>query len=133
MKYCTKSSFLKEIPKQYFHATTDFYTQTTPTSPTQRTHTGKHAENRSTFTPSPTSLVRLTKQTVNPSVTHNQSMLQNELNISDIVEHDRFGLGTVIAVEGTGNSAKAVVDFEGVGQKTLLLSFAKLKKMTQAR
>lgn len=133
MQYCSKSSFLKEIPKQYFHATTDFYTQTTPTSPTQHTHTAKHAENRSTFTPSPTSLVRLTKQTVNPSVTHNQSMLQNELHISDIVEHDRFGLGTVIAVEGTGNSAKAVVDFDGVGQKTLLLSFAKLKKMSPAR
>lgn len=133
MQYCSKSRFLKEIPKQYFHSTTDFYTQTTPTSPTQHTHTGKHAENRSTFTPSPTSLVRLTKQTVNPSVTHNQSMLQNELNISDIVEHDRFGLGTVIAVEGEGNSAKAVVDFDGVGQKTLLLSFAKLKKMSPAR
>jgi hypothetical protein len=32
-------------------------------------------------------------------------------------------------MDGSGNSAKAVVDFGGVGRKTLLLSFAKLKKV----
>jgi DNA helicase-2/ATP-dependent DNA helicase PcrA len=40
-------------------------------------------------------------------------------------------MGTVCELDGSGNGAKAVVDFQGVGQKTLLLSFAKLKVITR--
>lgn len=43
------------------------------------------------------------------------------------VEHDRFGRGKVMAVEGTGPNVKATVFFAGFGQKQLLLKFAKLK------
>ena len=43
------------------------------------------------------------------------------------VEHDRFGKGKVISLEGTGPNTKATVFFPGVGQKQLLLRFAKLK------
>lgn len=44
-----------------------------------------------------------------------------------MVEHDRFGKGKVISVEGQGPNTKAVVFFNGVGQKQLLLKFAKLR------
>lgn len=43
------------------------------------------------------------------------------------VEHERFGKGKVLNVEGTGSNKKATVFFENVGQKQLLLHFAKLK------
>jgi DNA helicase-2/ATP-dependent DNA helicase PcrA len=43
------------------------------------------------------------------------------------VEHSKFGLGKVIAVEGQGPNKKATVYFNGVGKKNLLLRFAKLK------
>ncbi|MEI6823351.1 MAG: UvrD-helicase domain-containing protein [Bacteroidota bacterium] len=43
------------------------------------------------------------------------------------VEHDRFGRGKVLQVEGTGASKKATVFFENIGQKQLLLKFAKLR------
>ncbi len=43
------------------------------------------------------------------------------------VEHDRFGRGKVLQVEGTGASMKATVFFENIGQKQLLLKFAKLR------
>jgi len=43
------------------------------------------------------------------------------------VEHDRFGKGKVISVEGAGASRKASVFFKNVGQKQLLLKYAKLK------
>lgn len=43
------------------------------------------------------------------------------------VEHERFGRGKVLAVEGTGPNTKATVFFNGFGQKQLLLKFAKLK------
>ena len=43
------------------------------------------------------------------------------------VEHDRFGYGEVVSIEGKGSDKKALIDFRGVGQKHLLLRFAKLK------
>jgi DNA helicase-2/ATP-dependent DNA helicase PcrA len=42
------------------------------------------------------------------------------------VQHDKFGIGKVLAVEGSADSRKATVFFEGVGQKQLMLKFAKL-------
>jgi DNA helicase II / ATP-dependent DNA helicase PcrA len=43
------------------------------------------------------------------------------------VEHATFGKGQVMSVEGSGPNKKASVLFESVGQKQLLLRFAKLK------
>jgi DNA helicase-2/ATP-dependent DNA helicase PcrA len=43
------------------------------------------------------------------------------------VEHSRFGRGKVISVEGAGASRKAAVFFKNVGQKQLLLKYARLK------
>ena len=43
------------------------------------------------------------------------------------VEHDRFGYGRVVSIEGKGSDKKALIDFKGVGHKHLLLRFAKLK------
>jgi len=43
------------------------------------------------------------------------------------VEHTTFGRGTVVTVEGSGPNKKATVHFESVGQKQLLLRFAKLR------
>ena len=43
------------------------------------------------------------------------------------VEHQRFGKGKVLKLEGTGENLKATVDFQYVGVKQLLLRFAKLK------
>lgn len=41
------------------------------------------------------------------------------------IEHQRFGRGKVISLSGSGENAKAVVEFTNVGTKTLLLKFAK--------
>ncbi len=43
------------------------------------------------------------------------------------VEHNRFGKGKVISIEGSGASKKAAVFFKNVGQKQLLLKYARLK------
>ena len=50
-----------------------------------------------------------------------------DLRVGQRVEHDRFGYGTILSLEGDGPNRKAVVDFETGGQKTLLLKFAKLR------
>ena len=43
------------------------------------------------------------------------------------VSHERFGEGVVLAIEDTGNNAKATVAFDNFGTKQLLLKFARLK------
>ncbi|MFN6039064.1 MAG: hypothetical protein ACK452_11405 [Bacteroidota bacterium] len=43
------------------------------------------------------------------------------------VEHEKFGLGTVLKIEGTFPDLKATIHFNAAGQKMLLLKFAKLK------
>ncbi len=42
------------------------------------------------------------------------------------VEHQRFGKGTVLSTEGTGENMKATVKFDNVGTKQLLMKFARL-------
>ena len=41
------------------------------------------------------------------------------------IEHQRFGVGTVLKLEGSGENAKATVQFVNSGTKQLLLKFAK--------
>lgn len=41
------------------------------------------------------------------------------------IEHNRFGKGTILSVEGAGEGTKIKVEFERAGQKLLLLKFAK--------
>ena len=56
----------------------------------------------------------------------------NILNIDDLIEgvnvkHEIFGIGTIKKVDNHSNQKKAIVNFKNVGEKTLLLNFAKLK------
>ena len=55
--------------------------------------------------------------------------LQNgqSLKVGDRIEHARFGLGTVEAIEGSGLDTKATVLFDNAGRKQLLLRFAQFK------
>ncbi len=47
------------------------------------------------------------------------------LTVGNIIQHERFGIGKVSALEGSGENAKASVEFENFGKKQLLLKFAK--------
>ena len=51
----------------------------------------------------------------------------SDLHEGCIIEHQRFGVGTVIKIEGTGENTKATVQFRNTGTKQLLLKFAKFK------
>jgi DNA helicase II / ATP-dependent DNA helicase PcrA len=46
----------------------------------------------------------------------------------DAVQHERFGNGTIISIEGEPPNTTATVEFENDGKKKLLLRFAKLRK-----
>ncbi|TDU06161.1 ATP-dependent DNA helicase PcrA [Streptomyces sp. 846.5] len=51
------------------------------------------------------------------------------LAVGDRVTHDRFGLGTVVAVGGPADDAKATIDFGAEGTKQLLLRYAPVEKL----
>ncbi len=44
-----------------------------------------------------------------------------------MIEHQRFGIGRVVRIEGTGENQKATVEFKNTGTKQLLLKFARYK------
>ena len=48
-----------------------------------------------------------------------------DLHEGCVIEHQRFGVGTVVRVEGTGENRKATVQFKNTGLKQLLLKFAR--------
>ena len=51
----------------------------------------------------------------------------NELKEGVNVQHPSFGSGEIMKVDIDANQKKAIVKFKSVGEKTLLLNFAKLK------
>src|SRR3954468_15555139 len=51
------------------------------------------------------------------------------LSPGDRVQHDTFGLGTVVAVEGVAEKAVASIDFGSDGVKRLLLRYAPVEKL----
>ena len=70
------------------------------------------------------------RKLVKPSAAAGSTLSQEEMaNLvkGSKVLHERFGSGEIIDIEGEFPNKKATVNFSGVGQKQLLLKFAKLK------
>ena len=57
-----------------------------------------------------------------------RSLLGDEPQVGDRVRHDKFGTGWVRNLNGSGNQAEVVIDFDEAGSKTLLLAWAPLQK-----
>jgi DNA helicase II / ATP-dependent DNA helicase PcrA len=49
------------------------------------------------------------------------------IQVGQQVQHQRFGIGTVMDIEGQADSRKAKISFDAVGVKTLVLKFAKMR------
>jgi DNA helicase-2/ATP-dependent DNA helicase PcrA len=61
------------------------------------------------------------------SAPSSQASGSGQLKEGNVIEHQRFGIGTVVKIEGTGENEKATVQFRNAGTKQLLLKFAKYK------
>jgi DNA helicase-2/ATP-dependent DNA helicase PcrA len=61
------------------------------------------------------------------NTTHGTCPPESQLREGCQIEHQRFGVGTVMKIEGTGENTKATVTFRNAGTKQLLLKFAKFK------
>ena len=70
-------------------------------------------------------LVKINAASKNTSDFDTESL--RNLQVGMQVQHDRFGNGKVINMDGSFPNNKATVFFEGIGQKQLLIKFAKLR------
>ena len=55
------------------------------------------------------------------------NLFDSKLVVGNVVNHQRFGRGEVVKIEGKGSDIKAEIQFEKGGTKKLLLRFAKLE------
>lgn len=81
-----------------------------------------------TYGPSETQLRKLRK--LKPELTSpvgNAPMADSDISEGSLVNHSRFGRGTVLKIEGAGNDKKAEIRFEQGDIKKLLLRFARLE------
>lgn len=121
MEFAAPSRFLKDIDVRYLRLPGQMvYTQRE--EPRAPVFTKIQPEAKPTFTPStPRNLKPVAAAaTIAPS--------QNlALSVGQYIEHERFGLGEVLKVEGEGDSAKALIRFKNAGEKQLLLRFARFK------
>lgn len=110
--YSDPSRFISEIDEHFIEAST----------------LRKRPDQNKQTTPSfqkPRNLVSLKS----PSRTNAPAPPTNNANIKegDLVSHHRFGKGTIVKLSGEPGNLKANVNFDGVGEKQLLLKFAKLE------
>jgi DNA helicase-2/ATP-dependent DNA helicase PcrA len=60
----------------------------------------------------------------------NTHIVDPNLAEGTLVNHNRFGKGTILSIEGAGNDKKAEIKFEKGDVKKLLLRFAKLEVLS---
>ncbi|NFO05464.1 DNA helicase PcrA [Clostridium botulinum] len=65
----------------------------------------------------------------NMSINDNNSeyLNANEITLGRKIQHEKFGVGTIVSVQGSGDDKKLTIAFDKQGVKNLMLSFAKLK------
>ena len=81
-------------------------------------------ERRSNLVPTPPRKVLATKYVAPADFVPSDT---SQLQTGQRVEHAKFGFGVVTALETQQGTTKATILFEEVGEKVLLLSFAKLR------
>lgn len=75
----------------------------------------------------PRNLTKVTSQMLYSNPTSVFGVNNGGVKEGSIIEHERFGIGQVLSVEGSGDSCKARIKFVNVGEKTLLMKFARFK------
>ena len=124
MEYDTPSRFIKDIDSSLLFVESEGGSSNTPfvnSRPSSRIQSPRPV---TTFMAGPKPrLVPLRQETSKPS----SSVDNNGLKEGNVIEHQRFGVGKVIKLEGVGENQKATVEFKNAGTKQLLLKFAKFK------
>lgn len=143
VEYDVPSRFIKEIDQRYIRKmdggdTEGFSTSRTSwrnsyeTTPKPAVQKGATMFSKPTF--ATTSGSRMTRMRTTPSSATTQVTSYNDgknsIRIGSVINHQRFGKGEIVSIEGTGENAKATVRFQLASQKQLLLKFARYEVLT---
>lgn len=126
LKQCEVSRFIGEIDPMYLHMSraTNRYTEKLDTNYTRQ------------FINSMRPVASSKSAKLQPYTSANTQAFEasdvTQLKSGMQVEHPTFGIGRVVDIELTGVHKKARINFAGLGEKTLLLSFAKLKILSNS-
>ncbi len=116
---CEPSRFLEEIDEKCIDL---------PHKPAPRSSSfGTSFHKPSTFTNCRLQTNTTKKPDAQPRMEHFESSPVEDIQAGMQVMHAQFGQGKVLSIEGTGGNRKAVVFFAAIGQKNLLLKFARLQ------
>jgi DNA helicase II / ATP-dependent DNA helicase PcrA len=121
LKSCEPSRFLEEINPKYIRTSRKFLQQ--PVIPPETSHYAKSLVSGIKKTVERTNHTNYSHQTTGDFAPSDTSLLLEGMK----VEHPKFGFGMVQKIDVDGANRKAKVLFDNFGEKTLLLSFAKLK------
>lgn len=139
--YCEPSRFIDEIDDKYV----DYPEEPQPSTfndnffekfrnnynntPGRETGLKKTEDNKSiNFNPQGKKLINLKSQKLASSSSPVDLASNQSLQVGDSVEHEKFGKGTIVALEGKWPETKAMINFAANGSKNLLLKFARLNK-----
>lgn len=138
---CRPSRFIKEVDEQYLDLPESFFETTISPSKNDLFENSSKPRFEKRTPGSNTSIPLVNKKLVKLSEAAKKSgQLANENFKADdpslikegmIVRHEKFGLGEILLIEGTEPNKKAKVKFEVVGEKQLLLKFAKLQIVSE--
>ncbi len=120
LKNCEPSRFLDDIDSRYLKVSTKFGGHDSVPNP-------NYAKSFVTGMKKTISSQPVVKQTAYKPAADFTPSDTKELKEGMKVEHPKFGFGMVVKMEEVGTERKAKINFNDFGEKTLLLSFAKLK------
>lgn len=131
LNYCEPSRFIEEIDEAYIQLSK---TKITPLEPKKSSFEFER-QSFKTEKPTPASSLKsnykpiqsATKPTATTPTTDFVPSDTNLISEGQRVEHQKFGFGKVKKIDDSGSSKKAIVHFDSEGEKTMLLSFAKLR------
>jgi DNA helicase-2/ATP-dependent DNA helicase PcrA len=125
LKNCEPSRFLDDIDQSFIKVGSKFVgIESTPSAPKSDYAKKLVTGIKKNITSAPPAQRPTTYKTPADFVPSDTSALREGMK----VEHPKFGFGTVLAMDMSGADRKAKIDFTGgIGEKTLLLSFAKLR------
>ncbi|HEX5168537.1 MAG TPA: UvrD-helicase domain-containing protein [Cyclobacteriaceae bacterium] len=120
LKNCEPSRFLDDVDQRFIKVSTKFNTYESTPSPNYAKSLVNGIKKTISSAPAPTKTTYRPSEDFAPSDT---TTLKEGMR----VEHPKFGFGVVIQMDTSGADRKARINFNDIGEKTLLLSFAKLR------
>lgn len=143
IQYCEPSRFIEELDSRYVEYDTpinedrfsddvfsgfrnSYHSTKSSTSLGNKSIQFQKEEPKNIKFSPPKKLIPLAKRMAENNAPRDNSV-NASLRVGNVVQHEKFGIGEIIAIEGVFPNSKAVINFREVGEKNLLLKFARLE------